>query len=177
MQVENISLMTTDEYTKYIDEANTLRSQVTLKEDPIAELGFTGINKQLAILQSSKERLTDLLLKSIINKSKAQRLVSNSKGSYGISYSTAMTSDPDVVSQTSKEKREAAAAVKVQDEYKSLQSAEDQLAEAVVFNQVISTIAKDLDNKQDLLMKQIDLIKMSMMVHPDIKDTLSVSVK
>lgn len=174
MQLENSSLLTEKEYTDYINEANTLRSQVTLKEDPIADLGFTGINKQLALIQAAKERLTDILLKSILNKSKAQRLVSNAKGSYGISYSTAMSSDPDVVSQTSKEKREAAAAVKTQDEYIALQSSEDKLAEAVVFNQVISTIAKDLDNKQDLLLKQIDLIKMSMIVHPDVRDNLSI---
>lgn len=175
MELEHITLLKTEDNENYIKEANSLRSEVQLVEDPISELGFTGINRQLAKLQAAKERLTDLLLKSIMNKSNAQRLVNNAKASYGISYSTAMVSDPDVITQTSKEKREAAAAVKVQDEYKSLQIAEDNYSQAVIFNQVISTIAKDLENKQDLLLKQIDLIKMSMMVHPDIKDGLSVN--
>lgn len=170
MEIEKITLLKTEECEAYIKEANDLRNMVKLEEDPIASLGFLGINKQLANLQAAKERITDLLLKSITNKSNAQRLVSNAKGSYGIMYSTAMTTDPDVLSQTSKEKREAAAAVKVQDAYREMQSAEDSLAEAVVFNQVISTIAKDLENKQDLLLKQIDLIKMSMIVHPEVKD-------
>lgn len=170
MEIEKIVLLKTEECEAYINEANALRNMVKLEEDPVSSLGFLGINKQLANLQAAKERLTDLLLKSITNKSNAQRLVSNAKGSYGISYSTAMTTDPDVLSQTSKEKREAAAAVKVQEDYRAMQSAEDKLAEAVVFNQVISTIAKDLENKQDLLLKQIDLIRMSMQIHPEVKD-------
>lgn len=171
MEIEKITLLKTEECEAYIKEANDLRNMVKLEEDPVSSLGFLGINKQLANLQAAKERITDLLLKSITNKSNAQRLVSNAKGSYGIAYSTAMTTDPDVLTQTSKEKREAAAAVKVQDDYRAMQSAEDNLAEAIVFNQVISTIAKDLENKQDLLLKQIDLIKMSMIVHPEIKDS------
>lgn len=170
MEIEKIVLLRTDECEAFIKEANDLRNMVKLEEDPVSTLGFLGINKQLANLQAAKERLTDLLLKSITNKSNAQRLVSNAKGSYGIAYNTVMTTDVDVISQTSKEKREAAAAVKVQDDYKVLQQAEDSLAEAIVFNQVISTIAKDLENKQDLLLKQIDLIRMSMQIHPEVKD-------
>ena len=52
------------------------------------------------------------------------------------------------------------------------QKAEDDLSQANVFNQVVSTVAKDLENKQDLLEKQIDLIKMSMVVHPDVRERL-----
>ena len=121
MLTETITLISQQDCENFIKEANTLRDAVKLAEDPISELGFSGINKQLATLQSSKERITNLLLKSIVNKSNAQRLTSNAKANYGISYSTAMTTDPDVLCQTSKEKREAAAAVKVQDEYKKLQ--------------------------------------------------------
>ena len=128
MEIEKINLLKTDECEAFIKEANDLRNMVKLEEDPISSLGFLGINKQLANLQSAKERITDLLLKSITNKSNAQRLVSNAKGSYGIAYSTAMTTDPEVISQTSKEKREAAAAVKVQEDYRLLQQAEDSLA-------------------------------------------------
>lgn len=170
METEALNLLKDEECSKYVEEAKDLRDNVKLVEDPIASLGFLGINRQLAQLQAAKERITDILLKSITNKSNAQRYVSNMKSAYGISYSIAMTSDPEVLSQTSKEKREAAATVKCNNELNSLQSAEDNLSKAIVFNQIISTIAKDLENKQDLLLKQIDIIKMSMMIHPEVKD-------
>lgn len=86
-----------------------------------------------------------------------------------------MSSDPEVLAQTSKEKREAAATVKLKEQYTELQIAEDNLSQANLFNQVISTIAKDLENKQDLLEKQIDLIKMSMVVHPDVRERMSTN--
>lgn len=173
MQLENITLLTVQECEAYINEAKSLRDTVKLVEDPIAELGFSGINKQLSNIQAAKERMTDILLHAIKNKSNAQRVFNNAKSTYGTEFSIVMSSDPDVLAQTSKEKREAAAAVKLQAQYVDLQKAEDDLSQANVFNQVVSTVAKDLENKQDLLEKQIDLIKMSMVVHPDVRERLS----
>lgn len=173
MQLENVELLSYTDCEKYITEAKSLRDAVQLVEDPIAELGFTGINKQLSKIQASKERMTDILLHALKNKSNAQRLANNSKASYGAEFAIIMSSDPDVLAQTSKEKREAAAAVKLKDQYTELQIAEDNLSQANLFNQVVSTIAKDLENKQDLLEKQIDLIKMSMVVHPDVRERMS----
>lgn len=173
MQLENITLLTVQECESYINEAKSLRDTVKLVEDPIAELGFSGINKQLSNIQAAKERMTDILLHAIKNKSNAQRVFNNAKSTYGTEFSIIMSSDPDVLAQTSKEKREAAAAVKLQAQYVDLQKAEDDLSQANVFNQVVSTVAKDLENKQDLLEKQIDLIKMSMVVHPDVRERLS----
>lgn len=172
MNLENITLLTYAECEAYITEAKSLRDTVKLVEDPIAELGFSGINKQLSNIQAAKERMTDILLHALKNKSNAQRVFNNAKSIYGTEFSIVMSSDPDVLSQTSKEKREAAAAVKLQLQYADLQKAEDDLSQANVFNQVISTVAKDLENKQDLLEKQIDLIKMSMVVHPDVRERL-----
>lgn len=173
MQLENITLLTVQECESYINEAKSLRDTVKLVEDPIAELGFSGINKQLSNIQAAKERMTDILLHAIKNKSNAQRVFNNAKSIYGTEFSIVMSSDPDVLAQTSKEKREAAAAVKLQAQYVDLQKAEDDLSQANVFNQVVSTVAKDLENKQDLLEKQIDLIRMSMVVHPDVRERLS----
>ena len=175
MQLENIELLSYQDCENYINEAKSLRDTVQLVEDPIAELGFPGINKQLSKIQAAKERMTDILLHALKNKSNAQRLVNNAKSSYGTEFAIAMSSDPDVLAQTSKEKREAAAAVKLQNQYADLQKAEDNLSQANVFNQVISTIAKDLENKQDLLEKQIDLIKMSMVVHPDVRERMTIN--
>lgn len=173
MEINNITLLSQEDCANYINEAKTLRDEVKLVEDPISDLGFSGINKQLSTIQSAKERMTDILLKAITNKSNAQRLCNNVKANYSVEYAIAMTSDPEVVSQSSKEKREAAAGVKTRDQYALLQQAEDNLSQANIFNQVISTIAKDLENKQDLLLKQIDIVKMSMVVHPDVRESLS----
>ena len=114
--------------------------------------------------------MTELVLKSIVNKSNAQRLVNSAKSSYATDYNIVMTTDVEVTGQSSKEKREAAASVKVTSQYTVLQEAEDALAQAVVFNQVMSTLAKDLEIKQDLLLEQINLIRMTLQVHQELRN-------
>lgn len=168
---DKLTTFTAERCAEYIQEAEALRNTIVLADDPIADLGFQGINGQIAQIQACRERMSTLLLQSLKNKSNAQRQVNAAKADYLSQYSIVMATDTEVISQTSKEKREAAASVKVSEQYTALQTAEDLLAEASLLHQIISTLAKDLECKQEQLLEQIAIIRMTLSVHPELKST------
>ena len=169
-------MFTKEDYEARIKELKELKSAVVLDADPTAK-GLKTFNEKLAFIQSSRERIAELVLEAIWNKNEAQVTHDTVEAIYEKKVSQTVSSNPDVMSLKSADLRKAKTDDLLNVELSTVQQASIDLLYADSFYKSVQVIDKLYDVKNNNLLQQIFTVRMMTNIDPALRDELKIQMR
>jgi len=153
-----MTLLTDNEIADRLKEISQVR--VALDADPLA-LGISTLNKKLADIQLSKDRVSFLVTEALQNSNTAEVLFETLKGDHDRQLEILLATDSSVQAQKSAEMRNATAKQKIAEQVLRLHHAEIDLLKAQGYLKVLQSIYSNLESTNANLSRQITVIQLS----------------
>jgi hypothetical protein len=169
MKITKETVMTDEEYDKLLTELDTLRASVVLDPDPI-NVGLDEINRKLATIQGSRDRVSAIVCDAIINKNLAQRIQNSKQAELERKSSNLSYTSADIKALKSADLRKAGIETMLADLIVQVKDADTDVSKADTLLKCASAVSKDLEIKNDNLNQQTYTIRMIINIHSPVKD-------
>jgi hypothetical protein len=169
MKITKEAVLTDDECQILMTELDKLRASVILDQDPI-NVGLDEINRKLAVLQGSRDRVSAIVCDAIINKNLAQRILNSKQAEFDRKSSGLLYTSADIRALKSADLRKAGIDTSLADTLLAVQEADNSVGKADTFLKCAVAVSKDLEIKNDNLNQQTYTIRMIINIHSPMKD-------
>lgn len=153
-----MTLLTDIQIAERLKEVSQVR--VALDPDPMAS-GITTLNKKLAEIQLSKDRVSFLVTEALQNSNAAEVTHELIKGEYERELEVLLATDSQVMAQKSSEMRNATAKQKIAAKVLQVHHAEVDLLKAQGYLNVLKNIYSNLESCNSNLSRQITVLQLS----------------